>query len=570
MTPVTNTVPLPRDNVATTAGDFLLRRPALIALAFAAMVVSAFWLHTGLDMYPLDDGWAIFASPQTGHFSWIDFLLSNRRQLRKLPYLAAMALERDGFVTINVILAGIDILTWLGLFVVLYHVFRKKRIEAFVASALIMLFPNDPTMFWLGAFGVNMSYLLVIWSIALACMAIDRNKPLLQLPALLLFFLGVKTYAGFVVLPPIILAYLLLRERPPCPIRTLLRLLIPLAVIVAIAAAPVFLAEPIQRGRDSRVASLDPALILKGFGRMLENLAYGWSGEFFLPSAWMLPYAVCFGLLVATAMWLLAKRRGRIVTSRPGTEAVDVRAAMLFVGMCVAVIVIGYLPFSLSSIRFNPDRALMGARIGYACLLVAAASYAARRLSSRNAMWLVAAAGGALVVLFAVNKLSVFDERYRRSLYQRVFMADLAVAVPCASSRWPLVIHTKPNEFTAQKGGQFLNLRPHFAFRVIYAKNRLQVFTLNPWMLARFAKRVDQDHIRVGRRVVGPGAVIFEYSFKDGLRYLPNLTVNAGRSPDATTLVGGPIPANDCEITPLVNALRRDRPGYLQQLGLTR
>ena len=544
-----------------------LRSLVAIVLVFAAAVVCGFWWHTGLDMYPLDDGWAGFAAPQ--HFSWTDFLFSNRRELRKVPFIIAQALEQDGFTTINTILIGIDILIWTGLFVVLYHVFRKRPLEAFIASALVMLFPNDPTMFWLGAFGVNSSYLLLLWSTAFSFLAIDRNKPSLHVPALLLFFFGVKTYAGFIALPPILVAYLLLRDRPQHPIRRLLKYLTPHALILAIAVAPVLFGAPSEGGRDSRVASFDPALALKGYGKMLENLGYGWADKFFTPAAWMLPYAVYFGLLVAAAMLLLARHR-RTGANPITAESTDLRATVIFVGMCVAVIVFGYLPFSVSQIRFNADRALMASRIGFVCLLVAAASHAARRFSPRPLMPLVAVAAGTVVVVFAVNKLSVFDERHERSMYQRVLLSDLAATMPCARSKWPVLLHTAPREFTQRRGGQFLALRPELALRTLYAKRNLKVFTLNDWtMSARPTSGIDRDHVRFGKNVLGPGSVIFQYSFKDGLRPLPNLTIHAGQA-DEAILTGRPLPAGDCETTPLVQSLLRDRAGYLQHLGLTR
>ena len=146
----------------------------IVTLA-AIAVLAVFWFRPGLDMYPLDDGWVPFSADSLD-FDWPSFIWGAGREARLLPYLFARAVESDGFVTINLILIALDTAILVGLFAIFHRLLRGRATPAFIAACVATLFPGDPTMFWLGAFGVNISFALLVWATYLNLRAIDSRR----------------------------------------------------------------------------------------------------------------------------------------------------------------------------------------------------------------------------------------------------------------------------------------------------------------------------------------------------------------------------------------------------------
>lgn len=163
-----------------------------LMLAVAAALVGSFWFRVGLDIYPLDDGWT-FLGPDAGRFAWDDFFFGLHRVLRLVPYQFAAALEPDGFRLLNAQLIGLGALSMTGLFLLTRRLLGGRVLPAFLVAGLTILFPNDPTMFWLGAFGVNISYCLMVWASYVGVCAIDRRSLALALPGWAMLYAGART-----------------------------------------------------------------------------------------------------------------------------------------------------------------------------------------------------------------------------------------------------------------------------------------------------------------------------------------------------------------------------------------
>lgn len=537
-----------------------------IAIFFLVLVIPSFWIQTGLDMYPINDGWV--SAGQKSDFSWSNLLFTQKRELRKLPYLISQALEKDGFIILNCILIAIDIGAALCLYAVFFFLLERRVPDALLATALALLFPNDPTMFWLGAFGVNISYLLLLGATALTCAGIGRRRHGLFLLGLLLLFLGVRTYPGFVALPLFLTAYLSVRDQAARSDGRWWRYPAAQALVVALALAPTVWGALKGHGREASVASFDPGLVLEGYRRMASNLVYGWLDEVFVLPRVHAGYAIFYSLLVAGAV--LALRR--TPPSRDGERAAVVdlpshwRGGLFLLAM-LGVVVFGYLPYAVSEVRFDDGRALMASRIGAIALVVMALGSAARRVAWRPLAAILLAGASVLVALFALNRISLFGARLEESQHQRVFLADLAAAVPCPPDDTLMVFHTDRDTF---RGSPMLVNRIFAPIQVLYRNRRIDAVTLNPSLLQRFGQLKDgrlqfRDTVISGRNLA-----LFRYGFQEGLRPVESLQLRVGSDRVPWTLAAASLPEVECEITPLMKALLRDRERYLQALRLTR
>lgn len=537
--------------------------PMAVAMIAAVAAIACFWMRTGLDMYPLDDGWVGFSKRQG--FDWMDFLAGSSRELRILPYAIAKKVEADGFVTINLILIAINALTLLGLFRICRLLFRGRLVAAWFAACLAMLFPNDHTMFWLGAFGVNISYLTLVWSAAISMDAIGANKPWHQAAAMALLFCGIRTYPGYVFLPLVLVStFLAMHGGWNAYRRGFVRHVLPQWAVVLLALAPTLFSASRGVGREGRVASLDPAMILDGYKAMAANLGWRWMDDLWPVAHWAWPYALFYlALFMVTLLVLHHGTRG--VTGSPGA-APRPAYAMIMVGG-VTLIALGYLPYAVSTVRFDAGRALIGSRFGLALLLVAAADWFCNRPGTVVPGRILATLGALLLTLFCLNRLAIFDRRFEQSIYQRAFLADLVAALPCPDTHTFIVIDQ--GEFSGRTTGTMLVNRPQFPIRVVYANRRLKTVTVSDPLLATGGSIDPSDGTIVyRRRDIGASPLLLHYSFAGGITYSSGKSFKVGRARQAIVVAGSPLPGRECEPTPLARALLERRAEYIEHLQL--
>lgn len=541
-------------------------RSISVATVAAAAILFILWSGPGLDMYPLDDGWVSFSSNNLD-FQWRDLFFGNSRELRYVPYLIARALEDNGFTVINSILIALDLAVFAGLFAVFYLLLEKRSVPAFVAAGLVMLFPGDPTMFWLGAFGVNISFALLTWATYCNLRAIDRKSVGYQACALLLLYCGIRTYSGYVFLPLIFIPYYVFaRCGRDGLLRGLVRYSLPQLVIFSIALAPTLLGLAAGSGREGHVASLELSSAMAGYKTMFANLGYGW----------LLRLGATEGISIPSAVGALAVFTGAVLalgSAQPDKPAgaTGHRSPAMLVITGFAVIMLCYLPFSVSDVRFNAGRALMGSRVGFFLILVVVGDWIYRKLPrSRYVSSVFSAIAIGTLTVFALGSLSLFQARHRQSLFQRVFLADLAAVVPCPPKR-PIVIVAGPREFGRRTGGSMLVNRPRFPIRTMYANSRVNAYVVSNFMLSRNGRLDPSDGTVVYKGVdLGSEPLLLRYSFASGFRHVMRVSVRVGHERQRATIRGTKLPAKACSATPLMHSLLDDRDTYLKALDLHR
>jgi hypothetical protein len=420
-------------------------------------------------------------------------------------------------------------------------------------------------MFWLGAFGVNLSYLLLVWGTVVALAAIDRQRPWLHALGLVLLFCGIRTYPGYIFMPLIVVSgFLYMRHGAAGYLRGFTRHILPQWLTFAVALAPTVQGMVQGRGREGRVAHFDVQDVVAGYREMFANLLWRWMDDLWPQASWLVPYAFFFALLFTVSIVLLRR------TQRPGDQP-PLRAfsPLVLAAICLSIVLLCYLPFAVSDIRFDHGRALIACRFGWVVLVVALVDRWQMQFGRPAMARALCAVGVALLTLFALNRLSLFDARHERSIYQRVLLADLAVALPCPPTNAPIVFIVRQDEFSTKRGGKMLVNRPQFLLRALYANDHIKAYSVSNWLLSRHGRIDPSDGTVIyRRRDLGPAPLLLHYSFDSGIKHAAQAHFRVGRPYQWTTVHGLPLPASQCRPAPLVRELSRERDGYLDHLGL--
>lgn len=546
-------------------------RLPLLALSILA-ITAAFWLHPGLNMYPVGDGWQIYGA-YDGDFSPGNLLFGFHRDLRMLPYLIARAWEPGGFRLLNLQLILIDAGILLGLFCVSRRVLGGRGVAAFLVACLAMFFPRDPTMFWLGAFGVNLSLLLMLWSSHAAFRALDQRRIGWLLLSLALLYLGARTYPGFLFLPLLLVSYVLVHDAGVRGyMRAFPKWILPQWVVLALAFAPTLAAAAYGGGYEARRADLDPLLIARGYGAMLANVGWRWTDSLAPPERWTwLPLAV-MAVAAAIVLWRLSRRAS---TSSGAGLRPDAKSLGLFTCMCLGLMLASFLPYAVTDLRFEFNRELIGSRYAFLLWVAGLASWTIGRLREdrvrRIASAVAASCACLLLIVFCVNKLGLFEQRREQTVLQQIFLSDLARLVPCPEPTTPIVLLPQRGAFSRPAGNSMLLNRPQFPVQAMYGLRHMKVVSATPRQLRDGAVRLAPTGEPVIRKMVlRAPPLLVRYDQRAGMQLLPSLALPAGAGQPARMLQGAnPGPAT-CKPTPMMRDLQRRRSANLLSAGLSR
>jgi hypothetical protein len=177
--------------------------------------VAYFWSVLGNNYTPVNDGWVSvskfyqISAPDSCVFPQ----KIGARYVRTIPFILASKLDDVGFTTLNTFLILVNVLTGLGIFLVLNKIFPDKTLLSSVSSVLIMYFPYDGTMFWIGAFGVNLGYLLSIYALYFFICSVEDSSRAKFWVALFLMVASIRTYPGYLPVQALVLSLYLFFDK---------------------------------------------------------------------------------------------------------------------------------------------------------------------------------------------------------------------------------------------------------------------------------------------------------------------------------------------------------------------
>ena len=489
------------------------------------------WSILGPNYTPVNDAWVQLTNLEVGHFSvrwffekalWAD----GDRVFQAIPYVFANIFGGDTLKILNVQLLFINLLTAVGIFFVLLQFFQKKYLFCTIASLLVMYYPGDGTMFWLGAFGVNLGLLFCVYSLLFFFRALEFRTYLPLALSLLLLFASCRSYSGQIpFLISVLLVYLLLK-------RSDWKLWWWKAGIYFFVSA-YFLASYAAnalsgRGREGATASFDVSSIFTGFMYAVKNLYIGT-----LKNIYTIEYdhiaivlvIIVFGFFL---FYIIDKNNTRASSVHAGERGDSFQKYLTVLAIVSLLIAIaGYAPFSVSSVRFGTERQLLFARPGVVILYCAILFILFEQIGRKYHK--IESIGKPLVLalilgLSVMSKGGIAAEYARDSEIQRIFLGDMAITMPEINENPSIVIYVETHELKI-KFAMLLN-RPEFPVRYLYMRNDLDVITISPFFLKRFGFEYDGEIFSTrGRRMLVNNLVVLKYSLDEGFEILDELKI---------------------------------------------
>ncbi|MGA7305210.1 MAG: hypothetical protein WBW88_10065, partial [Rhodothermales bacterium] len=450
---------------------------------YVALLVIGLWVPYGLAVFPINDGWvALTGDP---HFHGLKFFTSARREFRAIPLMLAHLSNGHTLELMNLELMTLDIFIFLGLYKLLTEIFPDQKTEAVAAASLGLLFANDPTMLWLGAFGVNVSWGLMLWASVCVIRSHDRGRRDYLWLGLILLYTGARTYPGYIAFPVLMVLYFFYtrRLRATTKLLSTARYLGAIVLTLVIAIIPTMLAAIHGQARVGHVASFNQASALSSFADQAIYLAYGWIEGISDRVGGDLWSWGSYSTLVAATLFLVWKSdmRESVVAEEPCDTGWSATLGMIL--LAIGLFVFGFLPYALSDVRTGHGRQLIVARFGLVLLFIYAPPMVAPKRLRRISRMVIATLAAVAIVMFVQNKAWMFHERVRGSQRQELMMAEMLRELPCISSGQSIVIEFTSDELVHTPGGSMLLNRPRYLFRYFYGRGDYQVVGVNNVLL---------------------------------------------------------------------------------------
>lgn len=497
----------------------------LIVLILNLMIVGYFWYVLGENYTPVNDGW-VSVTAYDHNLSMNKKFMSclQPRGLRGIPHLLAINFEGDGFVTIRAFLATINIFTGIGMFLVLNRFFPKKTLFSIITSLLIMYFPYGDTMFWLGAFGVNLGYLLCIYSTYYFICSIEDSSNLKFWVAIFLLFLSGRTYPGYLIAQALVIFIFIFSKKKSWKTFWLKSLLFSITWGLGLLQFAYNVVS--GNGREGKVTNFEWAEVLKGFGKAFKNLYINAPVELFKINPAQLDVAIfVIVLLVAAQLFIVAKLKSGEYDAV--LVAKEYRKIILYLtALAPLILIAGYMPYSISDIRQGTSRQLLFARPGIVIFFTAILFFMVFSVFKNKTSpdVLVAILSSIIIGLSIQAKAKLANEYKIASEVDRVFLGDFALKIPAFKGNPFILIYLPNNNIILNNKLAMLLNRPKFPIRYLYKRRDLEVLTITPFYLKRFGANFDDEHFTArGIKMPIKKMVALTYSFERGFEKISYL-----------------------------------------------
>jgi hypothetical protein len=137
-------------------------RRTLVVLAGLAALTVALWLPFGWNVAPLLDSWSLLLWVDSGARPFFVPDVAPTRPLTYIPWIVSLLLTPDSFVGHNLLFAAILVGTGAAMYAVMRRVLPGQPIAAWLAAALIIVFPADHGLFYLDAINIRAALLLLL------------------------------------------------------------------------------------------------------------------------------------------------------------------------------------------------------------------------------------------------------------------------------------------------------------------------------------------------------------------------------------------------------------------------
>jgi len=417
-----------RVHVAVVSNDLETPRPATpipsgwIVAVVLLVLTCCLWLPFGLNISCWADGRVVFVVPDQGVFR---ILWKEARPFLFIPWWFGYILHPQDFTGINL---GLLIFIW-AKGVVAYLILREIQLPltlALAGAALVVVYPADNHIFYLGAFAIHFallcflaavyflllywrtsrwSFLVLMWlSLCLSVELYEASYPLILLaPALLWIFRGSLRR----LILTSILWYMI-------PTLGALRLL-----IVALRLPENMRYQAMLAKDTGTVQDMLSGLALA----YLNSFFAGWVRNFGVTYQRHIYVAVAVGATAVAVVWWFARRGDDFIITKRVRRYYQVVALGAF-----AAVGLGFLMYLPTSLRSSASRTLYFSSVGAAICLAIVVWLLSSLVPFRR---LVFAACIGLTIGFATLRLlNAHGEHARRANVQNAVLLETVTAVP--------------------------------------------------------------------------------------------------------------------------------------------
>jgi len=393
-----------------------LFRVLLHPYTFFLALALAVWLPDGFNIGDTGDGWL-----QLGTVIESDAMLRKivARMFGGLPMWLGLHLDTHGFRGLQAIMLAFTVLRAALMYEIAVKLVPGNRYFALAAGLLTAFHPADRSFFWLGASGLHFAFVTALAACLCAVLYLQGGRYRYLFLTFVFQFLSGFTYSGFLPLMVALSAgawYLeRLAGRPKSP-AFLLQVNV---VIVAAVIADLVMIHGGQ-GRDSHVVDLSAYWAIKAYIWTLGQMLGAWWDLLTGLRLWYLLPAMCIGLY-ATLLLLWVGRRD----PDPASSAAP-KTKWLVWGL-FGLAALSYLPYSLSTVRYLPDRTLLGAGLFVYCALFLLLAGRPARFGRERAAAVLLVLLAALTTLTGLEKRQYWLDSYRQ---QERLLSALATVLP--------------------------------------------------------------------------------------------------------------------------------------------
>ncbi|MCA0455477.1 MAG: hypothetical protein LCI00_16000 [Chloroflexi bacterium] len=473
-------------NIPTTTSSSLAWQRLASILPFTALALLAvlLWLPFGLQVGYYADEWTVMADIQKGAF-----LTGSVRPFELLTWFTAYHLAPDSFAGLNGLMLVMIAAKAISAYLLLTEL-KLPSLFAFGAAALLLLYPADSGVFYMGSISIHTSGFLLLLALWLLARFWRTGRRGLWLPIFIASALCLGMYEGvfpLFVLAPFMLLYLEGKFSRRLVAVSLIWFILPLVFglrIIATLNAPIAASsyQSMLLAEDKSVGAIvgslwraNRVILADGWvSAVLQTVApTGWSGLRNVPKntlanpyiAWVLVGA----LVVAVTVFVLSRREQISPSSK--------RLLLLLVASPV-IITLGFLLYALTNLRGINLRTLLYASTGGA-LLFASVLWLVGKVLRRPALVFVVG----VVLLGAVGLSSLlFQHQHYATLgrMQTPVLQTLVQAAPGVETDTTLVVIDETPERLLSSTFNDLSLYLEGAARVIYADSSLSATICYP------------------------------------------------------------------------------------------
>ena len=463
----------------------LERLHSILPLITLVLLAVLLWLPFGLQVGYYADEWTVMADIQVGAF-----LTGSVRPFELLTWFTAYHLTPDSFAGLNLLMLVMIAAKAISAYLLLTEL-SLNRLFAFGTAALLLLYPADSGVFYMGSISIHTSGFLFLLALWLLARFWRTGQRWLWLAISIASALCLGMYEGvypLFVLAPLMLLYLNSRVLRRLIIVSAIWFILPLLFglrIIATLNTPVAASsyQAMLFADDTSLGTITGSLwranrvvLADGWvSAVLQTVApAGWSGVRNIPKNILANAYIGYTFIGV----LLVGFTAVVLTHRNQLSTLSIKRLVLLLVASPLIITLGFLLYSLTNLRDLNLRTLLYASIGGALLMA-------------SALWLVGKLLHRLVLVFIIGLLVLcgvglsslhFQHEHYATLgrMQIPFMQTLVRAVPLIQPNTTLVVMDEtPQRLLASTFNQ-LSLYLEGVARVIYADSSLSATICYP------------------------------------------------------------------------------------------